>query len=101
MDSFGDTDYILEKLDLALSETFDDRKIMVLKAMKLYFKSSKILVGDTEIQLIGTRSFNLIWEEVCAKVFKSQKADKSRHPDVTEIEPNIDYSVINLSLIHI
>lgn len=95
IDSFGDTDYILEKLDLALSETFDDRKIMVLKAMKLYFKSSKMLVGDTEIQLIGTRSFNLIWEEVCAKVFKSQKADKSRHPDVTEIEPNIDYSVIN------
>lgn len=93
--SFGDVDYILSCLDSALAETFDDRKISVLKAMKLYFKSNRILVGDTEIQLIGTRSFNLIWEEVCAKVFKSQKSDKSRHPNVDEIQPHIDYSIIN------
>jgi hypothetical protein len=95
LDSFGDVDYILDCLDSTLAKTFDDRKISVLKAMKLYFKSNKILVGDTEIQLIGTRSFNLIWEEVCAKVFKSQKADKSRHPNIDEIQPQIDYSIIN------
>lgn len=95
LDSFGDVEYILDCLDSALAETFNDRKISVLKAMKLFFKSNKILVGDTEIQLIGTRSFNLIWEEVCAKVFKSQKADKSRHPNIDEIHPHIDYSIIN------
>ena len=94
-ETFGDVDFILDSIDGALTETFDDRKISVLKAIKQYFRSNKILVGDTEIQLIGTRSFNLIWEEVCAKVFKTQKADKSRHPNITEIEPHIDYSFIN------
>lgn len=99
-ETFGDTGYILDKLDMAVSETFDDRKLSVLKALRLYFKSSKILLGDTEIQLIGTRSFNLIWEEVCARVFQSQKGDKrTRHPNVTEIQPLIDYTEINKNFI--
>ncbi|MBD5500371.1 MAG: LlaJI family restriction endonuclease [Lachnospiraceae bacterium] len=95
IDSFGDIDYIIGHLDTVISITYDDRKISVLKAIKLYLKSSHILDGDTGIQLIGTRTFNLIWEEVCAKVFKSQKGDKTRHPNVTEIEPQIDYTLIN------
>lgn len=93
---FGDIDYITSQLDAEITVTYDDRKLSVLKAMRLYFNSSKILVGDIEIQLIGTRSFNLIWEEVCAKVFQNQKGDKDRHPTVDEIEPRIDYSLIDI-----
>ena len=93
---FGDTDHIINQLNSEISVTYDDRKIFVLKAMKLYFNSNKILVGDIEIQLIGTRSYNLIWEEVCAKVFESQKGDKDRRPTIDEIEPRIDYSLINI-----
>lgn len=91
---FGDTGYILNQLDSQIMVTYDDRKLSVLKAMRLYFCSNKILIGDIEIQLIGTRSFNMIWEEVCAKVFKNQKGDKNRHPTVDEIKPKIDYTVI-------
>lgn len=94
--SFGDSEYIVTLLESAIAVTYDDRKLSVLKAMKLYFNSTKILVGDTELQLIGTRSFNLIWEEVCAKVYSSQKGDsRTGHPNVNEIEPKIDYSLIN------
>jgi len=94
--SFGDVDFIEEMLNSAIAVTYDDRKISVLKAMKLYFKSGRILVGDTELQVMGTRTFNLIWEEVCAKVFSSQKGDsRTRHPNVTEINPQIDYTLIN------
>lgn len=95
-DTFGDSEYIVSLLDASIAVTYDDRKLSVLKAMKLYFNSAKILVGDTELQLIGTRSFNLIWEEVCARVYCSQKGDsRTRHPNVNEIEPRIDYTQIN------
>lgn len=94
--AFGEPEYIVSLLETAIATTYDDRKLSVLKAMKAYFNSSKILVGDTELQLIGTRSFNLIWEEVCAKVYSSQKGDsRTRHPNVNEIEPRIDYTLIN------
>ena len=95
-DAFGDTDYIISRIDSELREVFDERKIQVLRAMRLYFLSERILTGNTEIQIMGTRSFNLIWEEVCAKVFQSQKGDaKTRHPNIDEIEPLINYSKIN------
>ena len=75
-DMFGDKEYICNMLDAAIALTFDDRKLTVLKALKAYFNSEKILTGTNELQLIGTRSFNLIWEEVCGRVFNSQKDTK-------------------------
>lgn len=100
-DAFGDIDYIISRIDSELSEIFDERKIQVLRAIRLYFLSHRILTGDTEIQIMGTRSFNLIWEEVCAKVFRSQKGDiKTRHPNIYEIEPFINYKKINKRFEH-
>ena len=77
-------------LESTISQTFDDRKLSVLTALKLYFNSGKVLLGENELQLIGTRSFENIWEEVCAKVFTSQKNDS-----LNKIEPYIDHSMIN------
>lgn len=71
--AFGDEEQILNVLESTISQTFDDRKLSVLTALKLYFNSGKVLLGENELQLIGTRSFETIWEEVCAKVFTSQK----------------------------
>ena len=88
--AFGDTEQILSVLESAISQTFDDRKLSVLIALKIYFNSDKVLLGENELQLIGTRSFQAIWEEVCAKVFTSQKNDSIRN-----IEPHIDYALIN------
>lgn len=94
--NFGDTDFIINRIDEELTQVFEDRKINVLTAMKAYFKSSKIVAGDNKIQIMGTRSFNLIWEEVCTKVFYNQKGDsKLRHPNLNEIKPRIDYDIIN------
>jgi hypothetical protein len=100
LDTFGDIDDIISRIESELTQVFDDRKIQILNAMKLYFHSDRILTGDTEIQIMGTRAFNLIWEEVCACVFRSQKGDaKTRHPNVDEIEPHIDYSLINKNFV--
>ena len=88
--TFGETEQIINIIDATISQTFDDRKLSVLTALKLYFKSDKVLLGENELQLIGTRSFNQIWEKVCADVFTSQKDEF-----VDQIEPYIDYTIIN------
>lgn len=89
-DAFGDDEFIITKIDNELAQIFDDRKKSVLQAMKLYFQGGRILFGDTELRIMGTRSFNLVWEEVCAKVFRSQKDDP-----VNGISPALDYSIVN------
>lgn len=74
IESFGSNTYIVERLERELTETFDDRKIFVLKALIAYFKCSTVsLLNDRSIQLVGTRNFNLVWEDVCGTVFDSQK----------------------------
>lgn len=88
--AFGDEEQILNVLESAISQTFDDRKLSVLTALKIYFNSGKVLIGENELQLIGTRSFSIIWEDVCARVFTSQKSES-----LNKIEPYIDHSLIN------
>ncbi len=94
-DNFGEDNNIINRIEIELTHTFNDRKKSVLRAMMLYFLSEKILVGDTEMHVMGTRSFNLIWEEVCAKVFRSQKDDT-----VDTITPHVDYTLINQNFDH-
>ena len=88
--AFGDEEQILNIIENTISQTFDDRKLSVLIALKVYFNSGKVLLGENELQLIGTRSFKTIWEEVCAKVFTSQKNNS-----LNKIAPYIDHSMIN------
>ena len=57
--------------------SFDDHKIMLLKAMSDYITvRGKMSTGDETMFLIGTRTFHTVWEDVCAKVFKSQRNEK-------------------------
>ena len=74
---FGDDTYILDCIENELRIQFDDHKIMLLKAMADYIiLSGKMQSGDSVMLLLGTRSFHTVWEDVCAKVFKSQRNEK-------------------------
>lgn len=96
VENFGDTNLILQRIEAELSQTYEDRKITVLKAMKAYFQNCQSITDRDELQLIGTKSFNLVWEDVCSQVFDNQRGDvKSGHPDVNEVCPELDYSVVN------
>lgn len=92
--SFGDIDYITERLENELKVVFDDRKVMVIKAMIAYFKSNRISTGEDGIRLIGTKAFNLIWENVCAKVYDTQKSQQ-----VDMIKPNINYDIREFNVV--
>lgn len=71
IDYFGDKDYIQAKLNQEMSRQFVDKKQKQLNMMKNYLLESENSNEDEEIKFIGTTSFNLVWEKVCAVVLEN------------------------------
>ena len=72
LDDFGETEYILYRIEKELSVEFNTRRQIVLKAMYSYL-SHKASVNDADsFNMFGTNSFNLVWEDVCQCVFDNQ-----------------------------
>lgn len=93
IDSFGDSAYIKHRLEDELTQQFDDHKQLVLRALLKYIDNEgKMLRGNPELTFFGTRTFHVIWEEVCARVFASQRNTRL---DKLMNCPKIDYSFIN------
>lgn len=92
---FGDDQYISKQIEDELRLQFDDRRIMLLHAMNSYITlRGKMREGDEVMLLLGTRTFHVVWEEVCAKVFKSQRNEKLNNLG-SRYKPVMDYIVIN------
>lgn len=69
---FGDEEYILYRLERELNVQFNTRKQLVLKALYVYVAHSRS-INDTEaLTLLGTNSFNLVWERVCAEIMDNK-----------------------------
>lgn len=76
LEDFGDKEYILYKINQELSIQFNTHKQQILITMYKYicnYYNSKSNIG---LSLFGTNSFNLVWEEVCAKTFNNQLDQK-------------------------
>lgn len=94
---FGDDQFIARQIDDELRLQFDDRRIMLLNAMNLYISlREKMREGDEVMLLLGTRTFHVVWEEVCAKVFESQRNEKLSNLG-SRFTPVLDYIVHNPS----
>lgn len=92
---FGDDQYISKQIEDELRLQFDDRRIMLLHAMNSYITlRGKMREGDEVMLLLGTRTFHVVWEEVCAKVFKSQRNEKLNYLG-SRYTPVMDYIVHN------
>lgn len=73
LESFGDRDYILDRIAGELGMQFNTRRQILLKTLSAYINQEKKLVNeDNGISMYGTASFNLVWERVCAKVFNNR-----------------------------
>lgn len=68
LDSFGDKEYILYRIENELNVQFNTRKQLVLKAIHAYISNRTNLLDMNAMSLYGTNSFNLVWEKVCAEV---------------------------------
>lgn len=71
IDEFGDIDYILYRLENEMNVQFNTRKNNLLKMMYAYISNKGTLEELDNLSMFGTKSFNLVWEKVCAKVLNN------------------------------
>lgn len=68
IEDFGDKEYLIYKIKQEFTQQFITRKQDVLYKMLSYISKDEIYNSKDEISFVGTYSFNLIWEDVCACV---------------------------------
>ena len=75
LSTLGDLDYIINRINQEISVQFRSDRQNILKLLKDYLLESKSNNLSDEISFIGTNSFNLVWQDVCA-VIKNNSLDK-------------------------
>ena len=70
----GDRSFQLKKINNEMSISFSQRKIKLLKAMKLFIQNETISLSNKNDFFYGTSSFNLVWEKVCSDVMQNEKS---------------------------
>ena len=68
----GDLDYILYVIESELSQEFNTRKQLLLKALYSYVSQKYVAEKAEFVTLFGTNSYHGIWETVCAKVLNDK-----------------------------
>lgn len=68
LDSLGDKDYIVNRINQELSIQFRSDRQNILKLLKDYILESNSNYQSDEISFIGTNTFNLVWQDVCSIV---------------------------------
>lgn len=72
LSDFGETSYILYRIQNELNIQFNTRKQLLLKSLYAYIANQQTLSRSDGISMYGTTSFNLVWEDVCASVFNNR-----------------------------
>lgn len=73
---FGDSDYILYRINNELNNQFITRKQLLLKTLYTYISRRHSFLDDFGISVYGTSTFNLVWEKVCSDVFDNKLSKK-------------------------
>lgn len=68
IDTLGDRDYLLSRIEGELGIQFNTRKQLVLKGLHSYLSEYSAPGEATAVRVFGTTSFNLVWESVCSSV---------------------------------
>lgn len=71
LEEFGETDYLLYRLENEMSVQYNTRKINLLKMMYAYIANKGSLEEAEHLSMFGTKNFKFIWEKVCAKVLNN------------------------------
>lgn len=78
LENFGSKDYILIRINQELTRQFITTKVNTLNLMKRYIEECSSDHNYNDISFVGTSSFNLVWEDVCATVLKDCKQHTMR-----------------------
>ena len=66
---FGDTDYILYRLEREIANQFVTKKQNLLKTLYTFVATSGTSSQENSYSLYGTNCMNLIWEKACGQIF--------------------------------
>ncbi len=72
LDDFGETEYILYRLEQEENWQFNTRKQQVLRMMHAFLREEKTLQDADCLTVFGTMKYNVVWEAVCAEVLGNQ-----------------------------
>jgi len=73
LEDFGDTDYILERIQKELNIQFNTRRQILLKTLYAYVAQNRRLLENNDgISMFGTTAYHAVWENVCAEVFDNK-----------------------------
>ena len=72
VEDFGDSDYILYRLEQEQAVQFNTRKNQLLRLMHAYISNKKGDISEADFEMFGTTSFEDVWEDVCKQVFNNQ-----------------------------
>lgn len=72
IDDFGDKDHILYQIEKQLNVQFNSRKQILLKTLYAYISHHGNLNDLDAFSMIGTNSFNLVWENVCSEILDNK-----------------------------
>lgn len=85
LETFGDKEYILDKLQSEISIQYNTRKQVLLKTLYAYVhQDKKVLGNENSISVYGTNSFHLVWEKVCSCVFNNKLETPIKHLGLKE-----------------
>ena len=72
LDNIEDYEFIVNKIEMEMQLQFNDNKINTLKSMISFINNSSNKGDDCNIELFGTRSFYVVWEKLCSRVFANE-----------------------------
>lgn len=76
LENLGDVDYLVRTIENELRIQNITLKQSTLKDMIQYLDLQKMKSTNSMLYLYGTTSFNLVWEDICKKVYKDHLNEK-------------------------
>lgn len=103
LEDFGEKEYILNRISSELGNQFITHRQTLLKTLYTFVESEYGNDTNLNLELLGTTSFNLVWEKACGEIFgnvldsKINRLQKlGKLPNVKNTKFNVNDKVINL-----
>ena len=103
LEDFGEKEYILNRIATELGNQFYTHRQTLLKTLYAFVESEYGNETNLNLELLGTTSFNLVWEKACGDIFGNVldikiKAlqEKNKIPSIRNTKFNENDKIINL-----
>lgn len=103
LENFGEKEYILNRIATELGNQFYTHRQTLLKTLYAFVESEYGNETNLNLELLGTTSFNLVWEKACGDIFGNvldikikTLQDKNKISKIRNTKFNENDKIINL-----